>query len=325
LPASLARIIPLAKQKAHTAAVRFVNHLPSPLPILPSVIRRSPHGSRSVHKPPSIAASNPALRHTEQIDKWLMTIDHLLMSLENRIAVVTGAGRGIGAAIAHELAAAGAKVAIVSRTEANSVKSADAINAEFPDAAKAYAVDVADFAAVQEIGKQIIADFGGVDIIVNNAGVTRDGLFLRMKEEDWDTVIDTNLKGAFNIVKAFSKPILKSKAGRIINIASVIGLIGNAGQTNYAASKAGLIGMTKSFAKEFASRAVTANAVCPGFVVTDMTGELTDDMQEQIKSNIPLKCFGDVKDIANVVRFIASDEARYITGQAIAVDGGMVM
>ncbi|QQL44361.1 3-oxoacyl-[acyl-carrier-protein] reductase [Sulfuriroseicoccus oceanibius] len=248
-----------------------------------------------------------------------------MQCLKDRIAVVTGAGRGIGETIARTLAAAGAKVAVVSRTEANSAKVADAINAEFPGAAKPYAVDVADFAATQEAGKQILADFGGIDIIVNNAGITRDGLFLRMKEDDWDTVLDVNLKGAFNTVKAFSKQILRSKAGRIINISSVIGLMGNAGQTNYAASKAGLIGMNKSLAREFASRGVTANTICPGFIVTDMTDELTEDMQNQIKSGIPLASFGQTEDIANTVRFLASDEARYITGQTIAVDGGMTM
>jgi 3-oxoacyl-[acyl-carrier protein] reductase len=240
--------------------------------------------------------------------------------------VVTGAGRGIGKAIAERFAAEGAKVAVVSRTEANSNNAAEAINAAYPGAAKGYAVDVSDAAKVMELGKQVLADFGaGVDIVVNNAGVTRDGLALRMSEEDWDTVLDTNLKGAFNVVKAFQRSILKSKNGRIINIASVVGLIGNAGQCNYAASKAGLIGFSKSLAREFAGRAITVNAIAPGFIVTDMTNELNDQQKEGVLNQIPLKVFGEALDIANATVFLASDEARYITGQVLAVDGGMVM
>jgi 3-oxoacyl-[acyl-carrier protein] reductase len=240
--------------------------------------------------------------------------------------VVTGAGRGIGKAIAERLAAEGAKVAVISRTEANSSSAAEAINAAHPGAAKGYAVDVADGAKVAELGKQVLADFGvGVDILVNNAGVTRDGLALRMSEEDWDTVLDTNLKGAFNLVKAFQRSILKSKNGRIINIASVIGLIGNAGQCNYAASKAGLIGFSKSLAREFAGRGITVNAIAPGFIVTDMTNELNDAQKEGVLKAIPLGTFGEAADIAHAAAFLASDEARYITGQVLAVDGGMVM
>ena len=240
--------------------------------------------------------------------------------------MVTGAGRGIGKAIAERLAAEGAKVAVISRTEANSSSAAEAINAAHPGAAKGYAVDVADGAKVAELGKQILADFGvGVDILVNNAGVTRDGLALRMSEEDWDTVLDTNLKGAFNLVKAFQRSILKSKNGRIINIASVIGLIGNAGQCNYAASKAGLIGFSKSLAREFAGRGITVNAIAPGFIVTDMTNELNDAQKEGVLKAIPLGTFGEAADIAHAAAFLASDEARYITGQVLAVDGGMVM
>lgn len=240
--------------------------------------------------------------------------------------MVTGAGRGIGKAIAERLAAEGAKVAVISRTEANSNSAAEAINAAYPGAAKGYAVDVADGAKVAELGKQVLADFGtGVDILVNNAGVTRDGLALRMSEEDWDTVLDTNLKGAFNLVKAFQRSILKSKNGRIINIASVIGLIGNAGQCNYAASKAGLIGFSKSLAREFAGRGITVNAIAPGFIVTDMTNELNDAQKEGVLKAIPLGTFGQAADIAHAAAFLASDEARYITGQVLAVDGGMVM
>ena len=245
--------------------------------------------------------------------------------LSGRIAVVTGAGRGIGKAIAERFAAEGAKVAVLSRTEANSQATADAINAAHAEAAKGYAVDVADGAAVAELGKRILADFGGVDILVNNAGVTRDGLALRMSEQDWDDVLNTNLKGAFHMLKGVQRSLLKSKYGRIINISSVIGLVGNAGQANYAASKAGLIGLTKSLAKEFASRGVTSNAIAPGFIVTDMTNELNDQQKEGVLKGIPLGVFGEAKDIANAAAFLASDEARYITGQVLTVDGGMVM
>jgi 3-oxoacyl-[acyl-carrier protein] reductase len=245
--------------------------------------------------------------------------------LQDRVAVVTGAGRGIGKAIAERFAAEGAKVAVVSRTEANSVSAAEAINAQFPGAAKPYAVDVADSAAVLAIGKQIIADFGTVDILVNNAGVTRDTLALRMSDEDWDLVLDTNLKGAFNLVKAVQRNILKSKCGRIINISSVIGLIGNAGQCNYAASKAGLIGFSKSLAREFAGRGVTVNAIAPGFISTDMTHGLNDQIKDEILKKVPLGCLGEASDISNAAAFLASDEARYITGQVLTVDGGMVM
>ena len=243
----------------------------------------------------------------------------------NKTAVVTGAGRGIGQEIARALAAQGAKVAVVSRSESSCGKAAEEINAEFPGSAKAYAVDVADHAAVQELAKKIGEDFGSVNILVNNAGVTRDGLLMRMKEEDWDTVLDTNLKGAFNTVKAFMRVLMKAEDARIINIASVIGLIGNAGQTNYSASKAGLIGFTKAVARELAGRQVTCNAIAPGFITTDMTDELPENVKEAVIGKIPLASFGNTKDIAEAVTFLASPAARYITGQVLAVDGGMTM
>lgn len=248
-----------------------------------------------------------------------------MFSLTDKVAVVTGAGRGIGLAIALQLAKAGAKIAVVSRTEANSQKAAEQINALYPDTAKPYAVDIANGAAVLEMGKQVLADFGKVDILVNNAGLTRDGLALRMSDEDWDIVLDTNLKGAFNAIKAFQRSILKQKNARIINISSVVGLIGNAGQANYAASKAGLIGLTKSLAREFSGRGVTVNAIAPGFIVTDMTDVLTDEMKSALTAKIPLGTLGAVEDIATAVLFLASEEARYITGQVLTVDGGMVM
>ncbi len=248
-----------------------------------------------------------------------------MFQLTDKVAVVTGAGRGIGQAIALAYAKAGAKVAVVSRTEANSAATAELINAEYPGAARPYAVDVADGAGVAETGKQIVADFGKVEILVNNAGVTRDGLLLRMSDADWDTVIDTNLKGAFNTVKAFQRSLLRQKHARIINLASVIGIMGNAGQANYAASKAGLIGFTKSLAREFAGREVTANVIAPGFISTDMTGALTDEQRKSIQDRIPLGSLGTVQDIAAAALFLASEEARYITGQVLVVDGGMVM
>lgn len=245
--------------------------------------------------------------------------------LQDKIAVVTGAGRGIGKAIAETFAAEGAKVAVVSRTQANAQSAADAINAAHPGAAKAYALDVADGPACAEVGKQILADFDHVDILVNNAGVTKDGLLLRMSEEDWDIVLDTNLKGAFNMVKAVQRSMLKQKGARIINISSVIGLIGNAGQANYAASKAGLIGFTKSVAKEFGSRGVTCNAIAPGFIETDMTAALNEAQKEAILKQIPLGSLGQASDIAEAALYLAGPGGRYVTGQVLTVDGGMVM
>jgi len=247
------------------------------------------------------------------------------MRFENQIAVVTGAGRGIGHAIAVRLASEGARVACVSRTEANAKKTADEINATRPDAARAYAVDVADHAKVQKVGAQILEDFGKIDILVNNAGVTRDGLSMRMPVEDWDTVINTNLKGAFNFVQAVQRAMIKQRSGCIINISSVIGLIGNAGQTNYAASKAGLIGLTKSLARELASRNITVNAVAPGFITTDMTAGLSEEIKRTIHARIPLGRIGQPEDVASAVAFLASAEANYITGQVLCVDGGIVM
>ncbi len=248
-----------------------------------------------------------------------------MMKFQDQVAVVTGAGRGIGHAIAVRLAQEGARVASVSRTETNAQRTADEINSAQPDRAKAFAVDVSDHAAVQKVGESILEEFGRVDILVNNAGVTRDGLSMRMSVEDWDTVLDTNLKGAFNFVQAFQRSMLKQRSGRIINISSVIGLIGNAGQANYAASKAGLIGFTKSLAREVASRGLTVNAVAPGLIETDMTSVLSDEIRKNILSKIPLNTLGQPDDIAAAVAFLASAEAKYITGQVLAVDGGMVM
>ena len=244
--------------------------------------------------------------------------------LTNQIAVVTVAGRGIGRAIALKFAAEGADVVCVSRTQENSEKVANEIGA-LGRKAWAFAVDVADSAAVNAAAVKILADCGKVDILVNNAGITRDGLLMRMSDEDWDTVLNTNLKGAFFFTKAFSRTFARQRSGRIINISSVIGLIGNAGQCNYAASKAGLIGFTQSVAKELASRGITVNAIAPGFIETDMTSELKPEMRDAILKQIPLGSFGSAEDIAGAALFLASPAARYVTGQVLTVDGGMVM
>jgi len=248
-----------------------------------------------------------------------------LMRFANQVAIVTGAGRGIGHAIALRLASEGARVAVVSRTEQNASKTAEEINAKFPGLAKAYAVDVAQSAPVKKLVEQIIIDFSRIDILVNNAGLTRDGLIMRMSEEDWDVVLDTNLKGAFNFIQAVSRPLLKQRSGTIVNIASVAGLMGNAGQANYAASKAGLVGLSKTIAREMASRGITCNVVAPGFITTDMTDVLPEAIKTGVAAQIPLGRFGAPEDIASAVAFLASAEAKYITGQTLTVDGGMVM
>ncbi|GAB4176579.1 MAG: 3-oxoacyl-[acyl-carrier-protein] reductase [Terrimicrobiaceae bacterium] len=244
---------------------------------------------------------------------------------ENHVAIVTGAGRGIGEAVAKRLASEGARIAVVSRTEANSQKVADELNALRPDSALPYAVDVADFEAVQTAGEKILTDFGRCDILVNNAGVTRDTLAMRMGSEDWDVVLNTNLKGAFSFVRATLRAMVKQRSGRIINIGSVSGLLGLAGQANYAASKAGLVGLTKTLAREVASRGITANVVAPGFIETDMTSVLNEEIRKGALDQIPQCRFGKVEDIAAAVAFLCSAEAAYITGQVIAVDGGMSM
>jgi len=247
-----------------------------------------------------------------------------MSQLEHQVAVVTGAGRGIGRAIALKFAAEGADVACISRTAENSERVAEAVRA-LGRRAWPHAVDVSDPKAVEEAAAQILSETGHVDILVNNAGITRDGLLLRMSEADWDAVLNTNLKGAFLVTKAFTRNFVKQRSGRIINVASIAGIIGNAGQCNYAASKAALIGFTKSLARELASRHITVNALAPGFVETDMTSFLGPEGREALEKQIPLGCLGQPDDIANAALFLASPGAAYVTGQVVAVDGGLAM
>lgn len=245
--------------------------------------------------------------------------------LAGKTAVVTGAGRGIGNAIARRFAEEGARVLLISRNPASCGGAAEAINADFPGSCKAFPCDVSDAAAVEACAKEILAECASIDILVNNAGVTKDGLLMRMREADWDMVMDTNLKSVFLFVKAFMRPLMKSPAGRIINMSSIVGMTGNVGQANYAASKAGVIGFTKSVAQELASRKVTCNAIAPGFIATEMTDAIPEKAREAMLSRIPLADMGRPEDIAHAALFLASDEARYITGQVLVVDGGMTM
>ena len=243
------------------------------------------------------------------------------IDLTGKVALVTGSTRGIGRSIAETLAGAGARVAVVGRDLAK----AQAAAAEIGHDAKGFACDVSDTAQVTALVAAVEAAFGTLDILVNNAGVTKDNVVMRLKDEDWDTVIDANLRGAFASIRAASRGMMKRRSGRIINISSVVGVIGNRGQANYAASKAGLIGLTKSVAKELASRNILCNAVAPGFIATDMTAALGPEQTKALESQIPLERLGRPEDIAAAVAFLASDHAAYITGQVLVVDGGMVM
>ena len=244
---------------------------------------------------------------------------------EGKVALVTGAGKGIGKEIALELARGGAKCVINYASSATGAESvAEEIRAMGSEA-MTYKCDVSDADAVQKMITDVMEQYGRIDILVNNAGITKDGLMLKMTEADFMAVLDINLKGAFNCMKAVTKPMMKQRYGRILNITSIVGIIGNAGQVNYAASKAGLIGMTKSAARELASRNITVNAVAPGFIETDMTDVLPDSVKEQLLAQIPMKKLGQTGDIANAVCFLADEKASYITGQVLQVNGGMAM
>lgn len=245
--------------------------------------------------------------------------------LEGKIALVTGAAKGIGRAIALALAADGATVVVnYNGSKERAEQVVEEIKALGADG-MAYQCNVADTAATADMVKEVIKTYGKLDVLVNNAGITRDNLIMKMSEEDFDAVIDANLKGCFNTIKAVSRQMLKQRAGRIINITSVSGILGNAGQANYAASKAGIIGLTKTMARELASRGITVNAVAPGFVDTDMTQVLPENVKEAATAQIPLGRFGKPEDIANMVAYLASEKASYITGQIISVDGGMAI
>ncbi|ANU19676.1 3-oxoacyl-[acyl-carrier-protein] reductase [Planococcus plakortidis] len=245
--------------------------------------------------------------------------------LTGKTAIVTGASRGIGAAIARRFAEEGANIVV---NYSGSQEKAEAVVAEIEQAGgKAVAVkaNVADAEAVKALADVAMKEFGSIDILVNNAGITRDNLMMRMKEDEWDDVINTNLKGVFLCTKAVTRQMMKQRAGRIVNIASIVGVMGNAGQANYVAAKAGVIGLTKTTARELASRGITANAVAPGFITTDMTEKLGDDVQSSMLAQIPLARFGAPEDVANAALYLASDEASYVTGQTLHLDGGMVM
>lgn len=242
--------------------------------------------------------------------------------LDGKTAVVTGGSRGIGFAIAETLAADGAPVAVTARDEGRASEAADALGGA---GGRGYACDVRDPEACEELVERVEDDLGPVEILVNNAGVARDNLLVRLKDEDWQQVLDTNLRGAFFMIRSVARGMMKRRSGRIINISSVVGLTGNRGQANYAASKAGLVGLTKSVAQELASRNVLANAVAPGFVETDMTSDLVDEAREALSDRIPLDRIGQPDDVASVVRFLAGPGADYITGQVLVVDGGMTM
>ena len=247
------------------------------------------------------------------------------MDFTNKTAVVTGGSRGIGLAIATKLAQGGANIAILYvGNESEGIKAKEELS-QYGTKVEQYFCDVSDFEASQKVVEQVIEEFGGIDFLINNAGITRDKLILNMDEKDFDAVISVNLKGTFNMIKHTYKHFMKKRYGRIVSTSSVVGIMGNAGQANYSASKAGIIGMTKSVAKELAGRGVTVNAVAPGYIGTDMTNALSDKVKDAMKAQIPAKRIGTPEDVANVVAFLCSDDAAYVTGEVIKVDGGLAM
>ena len=247
------------------------------------------------------------------------------MNLDGKIAVITGGSRGIGKAIAMKLARLGANIVVNYTSSANQAEEVVESIKNMGREAIAIKANVANFEEVQNFIAQAEEKFGKIDILINNAGVTKDKLLIKMNEDDWDKVIEVNLKGTYNCTKAVSRKMMKQRSGKIVNVASVVGINGNAGQSNYAASKAGIIGFTKSIAKELGVRGINVNAVAPGFIQTNMTDVLSDEVKDQIMSQIPMKKLGTPEDVANTIAFLCSDEAKYITGQVINIDGGMVM
>ena len=248
------------------------------------------------------------------------------MSFENKTAVITGASRGIGYAVAAKLASQGADIVIVDYCpEEDGLKSAGQLSESFGVKVSFYRCDVSDFEKSKETVDKIIEECGGIDILINNAGIVRDKLALKMTESDFDAVINVNLKGTFNMIKHTYTHFMRKRAGRIVNVSSIVGLTGNAGQANYSASKAGVVGITKSIAKELAPRGITVNAVAPGYIMTDMTSNFTDKMKEQFENAIPMRKGGRPEDVANVISFLCPDDASYVTGEVIRVDGGLAM